>query len=384
MKFQKPRYRYLYLAGFLLSLHYALTAHINSTYLGTIMSQANIDNLYIISSIITILCLIGSVRFLKRYSNSKTMLFGITVEVIALLTLAFSKDVNVIKIAFIIHDALPPLLLFGLDIFFEDLSRTNAETERKRSFYLTATNTAYLAAPFVAGMIIARGSYSLVYILSAVFVFTLWLLVADVFIGVNPKIYSEVGFFDSINKFFKRKRLGGILLVNFFLQCFYAFMIIFTGPYLHNTIGLGWGAIGLIFTIMLVPFIIFDPPLGKLFNKFHDEKEILIVGFLIMAISTISMGLVHTQSFLVFAFILFMTRVGASFVEAASEAAFFKNITDHNAGFIGIFRQAVPLSFVIAPIVAGLLLKTAPITTLYVAFGLALFLGAAISYGLDI
>lgn len=55
--------------------------------------------------------------------------------------------------------------------------------------------------------------------------------------------------------------------------------------------------------------------------------------------------------------ILFIGRTGASIVEAMSETYFFKQIEGRNAGLIGYFRRSRPLAFIVAPILASVLLE---------------------------
>src|SRR5574343_1523853 len=72
-----------------------------------------------------------------------------------------------------------------------------------------------------------------------------------------------------------------------------------------------------------------------------------------MAITTFCIPALRHSDLVLWAIFLFMTRVGASFVEVASETYFFKHVTDKNAGFISLFRSTRPISFIIAPAVVA-------------------------------
>jgi MFS family permease len=139
-------------------------------------------------------------------------------------------------------------------------------------------------------------------------------------------------------------------------------MTIYTPIYLHNTIGFGWGEISIIFTIMLIPFIIFEFPLGKLADKKWGEKEMLIIGFIIMGISTASLVLFDEKNLIVWAIMLFITRIGASISEIMIETYFFKKVDDKDPEIVSMFRTTRPLSFLIAPIITivGLSYTTDP------------------------
>lgn len=380
----KPRYRFLYLAAFLLALHYAFTIYINSSYLLNFFDGGTISHLYMIGSLFTIACLVVSSRFLKWFGNYFLILTGLFFEAIALTTLAFSTTPAIIALAFIVHQALPPMLLFGMDIFFEGTLVSMRDAEKVRSYYLTFGNIAFVVAPLTVGTLIAHGSFKIVYILSATFIGVLWVLIADVFRHVKPRRYRETSFKHSLKKFLERNKLSGIFAMNFTLQCFYALMVIFTAPYLHNVIGISWESIGFIYTIMLLPFILFEAPLGKIFDRLHDERDVLIAGFLIMALSVFFMAFVHTPNILLWAGLLFMSRVGASFVEVANEASFFRRVTDQDASFIGIFRLSGPLSYVIAPTIASIFIPVISISTLYLLISAMLLGGVALAYKISL
>ena len=102
-------------------------------------------------------------------------------------------------------------------------------------------------------------------------------------------------------------------------------MVIYTPIYLHEYIGFGWDKIGIIFSIMLLPFVILDFPLGKLSDKI-GEKKMLMAGFLIMTSSVLAIPLMTEPLLWLWAVILFMTRVGAATIESLSESYFFKVI----------------------------------------------------------
>ncbi len=376
----KPRYRFVYLATFLLSLHYALTVYINSTFLATRFDQLTIEHLYMAGALLTVFCLIWSSRVLNWFGNFKLILLGILLEIAALCTLGFSNDRTAIMLAFIACQALPPLLAFGLDIFFEGALVTMRDAEKVRSYYLTFGNAAFVIAPLAVGAIASQGSFSPVYAIAAGCIALLWFLILDMFSRLKPRRFREIGFLDSLRKFLKRKSLPAIMFMNFLLQSFYAVMVIFNVPHLHGTIGLSFAAIGIILTFQLLPFVIFEAPLGKLFSRFHDEKQFLIAGFFIMAAATITMANMHTQSIALWALVLFISRIGASFVEVSTEAAFFKRVTDQDAGFIGVFRLSGPSSYVIAPLILSFFTPALSIPVLYTALGSILLLGIAVAY----
>ena len=103
---------------------------------------------------------------------------------------------------------------------------------------------------------------------------------------------------------------------------------------------------------MLIPYLLFEFPAGLLADKKIGEKEILVTGFLIMAMATFLIPFITLPIFGLWAAILFITRIGASMVEISSESYFFKHVKAEDTGLISLFRMARPLSFILAPLIA--------------------------------
>jgi MFS family permease len=136
-------------------------------------------------------------------------------------------------------------------------------------------------------------------------------------------------------------------------------MVIYTPIYLHEYIGFGWDKIGIIFSIMLIPFVLLDFPLGKLSDKI-GEKKMLIVGFSIITLSVFIIPFVKESTLWIWALILLTTRIGAATVEIMNESYFFKVTNERNADEISFFRNAGPVAYVIAPTLAFPLLFILP------------------------
>ena len=49
--------------------------------------------------------------------------------------------------------------------------------------------------------------------------------------------------------------------------------------------------------------------------------------------------------------VLFVSRIGASLVESASESYFFKHVKKEDAGLISLFRMVRPISYILVPLI---------------------------------
>lgn len=378
------RIKYIYLAALLMALHVAFTVYINSTYLSSAgFSPKEVGLLYTSGAVLTVMCLIASTSIVRRVRNFNFFITALCIEIIALLGLFLTNDPILIKLFFIIHQATPPLLLFGLDLFLEGSLRSEKNTGGVHSLYLTAQNTAFVLSPFLVGKIVTfTTSYQIIYLLSAIFCILLLILAFDELRRIRTRKLHEINFIDSVEKFLPHRNLNRVFLINFLLHAFYAGMVIYMPMYLHETIGFSWQSIGLIFTIMLLPFVLFEAPLGKIFDKIHLEREAIITGFCIISLSTMLIFFTQSSNFYIWAALLFMSRMGASFVEIGIEYAFFKRVSDHDAGFISIYRMAGPAAYIVAPLIASSLVRVLPIQYIFLVISIVVLMGIAFSYKL--
>ena len=340
----------IFLVGFLFTIPLAITSYINSSYLETFLNKYYIGIVYIVASIIAIIGLLEMPRILNRLGNRfTTLLFSFT-GFISLLALALGTKGYIIIPAIVVYFISTDMIIASLDIFIEDFSKSG-NVGKFRGLYLMVINFSWIVAQTISGSIIAKSSFQGIYLFSAGFLF----LTSIIFIFFlndfkDPK-YTKVPILKTLKVFIKNKSLSKIYSINLILKFFFAWMVIYTPIYLHEYIGFNWENIGLIFTIMLIPYVLIDYPLGRLSDKI-GEKKLLLIGFLITIVFTLIMPLISLPIVWLWALILFGTRVGASVVEVMAESYFFKEVSERNPDEISFFRNTYPLSFVIAPLVA--------------------------------
>ena len=126
-------------------------------------------------------------------------------------------------------------------------------------------------------------------------------------------------------------------------------MTVYCPIYLNKTMGFGWESIGIILTIMLLPFPLIQYPLGKLADRKYGEKEMMAMGFALMGLATIVLAFVKVPNIALWALILFITRIGAATTEVMMETYFFKTVSPRDSAALGIFRITRPVSYFIAP-----------------------------------
>lgn len=364
----------LFTANILISLHYALVIYINSTFLSNFFTEGQVSALYIIGSIIDAFMLINASRIIEKIGGYRFLLYTITFELLATIGLMLSASAPLVAICFLTHVFNISLVLFNMDVFLEGASTDENETGSIRATYLTMANICLVISPFLVSILLKNDNFSLVYLLSSLSLIPFYYLIRNLK-NFKDKERKHVHLKETTLEFLKNKNIFDITVADFLLQLFYGFMVIFTPIYLTKHIGFSLSETGLIFTIMLLPFVLFEFPIGELEDYKYGEKEFLAIGFVILSLSTVFMSFITTKTFWMWATILFISRIGASFVEISAETYFFKQVDDEKTDIISLFRGVRPIAFIVAPIIATVALELVPFQYLYIIFGSIMVIG---------
>lgn len=342
----------IYFCGFLLTVHYASIIYLNSSLLKQIVDDRVLSILYIVGSIGSILTLLLAPSLFRIIGNRNTFLIFTAVEIFAVFGIGSSAVALMILFFFLLHQAAESILYFCLDVVLEEETKIESTTGGKRGIFFTVQNIAWVFSPLVLTLFISSTSnnFSNVYFFSGLALIIMFAITALFF---KNNRFAERRSSDIIFIFNFLKKGGDktrIIISQLILNLFYAWMVIYLPLLLNQEIGFGWDKIGIILSIMLIPFLLFELPAGIMADKKYGEKEILALGFAVMSIFTFMIPIIKTQNFLIWAAILFATRIGASLVEIASETYFFKHVKAIDTGVISVFRMVRPLSFIIVPI----------------------------------
>ncbi len=372
----------IFLSNIFISFHYALIIYVNSTFLNSFFSETQVSALYVIGSIFNTLLLINASKILEKIGVYKFATYCILIEFLSILGLAVSTASFLVGLYFLTHLVTISLLLFNMDMFIEEASKDNGLTGSIRATYLTVTNITIVLGPSLVALLLFNENYWLVYTVSCLFLIPLYFFFRRLKNIQNP-IVQHIKIKETLSEYIKNKNLYNIFASNFLLQLFYAYMVIYVPLYLEKYIDFSWSEIGVMFTIMLLPFVLFELPVGELADEKYGEKEFLTVGFIIMGLSTIFISFVTAKVFWIWATLLFITRVGASFVEISTESYFFKQVNPDKSDVIGFFRISRPLSFIVAPVLATITLQFIPFQYIFILIGTLMIVGTRYSLALN-
>lgn len=364
----------LFIVAFIASIQTALPAYINSSFLAKFIDNEFVGLIYSAQAILTILMMFVVPKIISKLGNYKFSALLSLISLLALITVGFSTLAVVIITSFIIYMTAMRILFLSLDFFIERMSE-NENTGNIRGIYLTAVNMAWVLSPFVSGVLISKFDFQFIYTLSASLAIPVIMILYIKFRNLPIQKYKEYNLLKVLKSTMKNIHIRPVFITNFLLSFFYSIMIIYTPIYLNNDMGLSWDKIGLIFTVMLLPFVLLQIPVGKISDKILGEKELMILGFIIISLSTISITFINSSSLLIWMIILFVTRVGASIIEVMSETHFFKKLDYEDTDTISLWRSVSPVSYIVAPIFATIFLTQIDIKYIFLVLGIIMFAG---------
>ncbi|PIP87083.1 hypothetical protein COW81_02230 [Candidatus Campbellbacteria bacterium CG22_combo_CG10-13_8_21_14_all_36_13] len=371
----KKTIRWIYTSNFFLVFVYGIPLFIGSSYLATFTDDKTVGLIYTIASIITIFALFGVLKILPIIGNYKTTLGLLFLEAISICILALSGNFAWILPAFIVHFILTTVLSFNIDIFLENYTK-DSTTGDVRGFTYAFASIAWLLAPLIAGFVLGQTElYWKVFAVALLFTIPFGLIIAVAMKDFRDPVYRAGAFTKDIRNVLKNKDERNIFFSGFLLKIFFAWMAIYTPIYLHKYIGFNFEQIGIIFTVMMVPYILLEWPIGRLEDKYYGEKEILISGFFIIAISTVFLFLITIPNLIIWSITLLLTRVGAALVEISTETYFFKKVSSSDTDDISFWRMLAPFGYVVAPLFAYLFITFFGMKYIFLCMGIFMLLG---------
>jgi len=344
----------LSLVSFVLGFVDAFWTYTLSTYFSEISKTNNVGIFYLVAFIGVLVSLFFIQPVIGRIGRSRLLYFslGLSILFVTFLTQLSPSWFSIfIVLLFIVSNN---IVWVALDVLIEGFS-SDKMAGRIRGLHLTITNSGVLIAPFLASKVLDNFHFEGIFFVLGIGYMVVFLISLLAFRNDNVTFHERLKPWHAIQRMIHEKNILYIYIISFALDLFYALMIIYTSLYLIN-MGFSWDKIGIIFTIMLVPFVLLQYPLGVIADKHLGEKELLIVSIMIIIFSTASIPFIHSYSLWVWGTVLFMTRVGAAGIEVLRDAYFYKQIDGDNPDLIAFFRTSRPVATIIGTIIASLVL----------------------------
>lgn len=369
----------LSIGNFFAAGQFFLILYILTPYLALYMSEAQTGLVIAAGSAVTLGAFFYMGRLVRRFGARKLAIaLGFTQAVI-LSILAVSPGPFIAITLVIFASAIPSLIAYQFDLLLEATMLEDTNTGRVRNLFLTATNLALIVAPLITGALLADSdSYARIFLLAAVCMTPfLALFLLEKLPAIPPPSIRAVR--ETCICLWADADLRATAFASLVLRFFYGLAPFYVSLYLHTQLGFAWSDLGWVFAVMLLPFVLVMYPVGHIADMWLGDKELMIAGFITLALSFAAVGLITASTPLILiAAILFMTRVGGAVVEATTEAHFFRKISARDANSVGVYRMTSPLASLVAPLIGSALLVTGNyLLFFFVSGGLILVLGVA-------
>jgi len=370
-KSEKRKIKLISFISFLTGFSQAVIIYVMSYYFKLASGTENVSFFYTTTFVVVLILLINLHKLVKKWGKSRVFLLTLLAKIGILFSLTLVEP-SYWSIALLgLYLVFNSLEWTMIDVILESFSRDRL-SGRIRGLHLTVFNLGFLFGPFLSIKILAAADFGGIFIFILIINSLVLILTLLGLRKINHQFSQKLGVRELIKKVLKRKNILRIYYISFILEFFYALMVIYTPLYLLD-LGFSWEKIGVIFTFMLIPFVILQYPAGILADKKIGEKELIIAAIVFMAVFTTAAYFTHSRSLFVWSLILFSTRIGAALIEILRDSYFYKRISGQDVDLINFFRTSMPLAYVTATFLSGLVLIFLPIKVVFLIVAIFIF-----------
>lgn len=367
-----------------LSIHYGVVLYVHSSFLGDFFGPNTVSFLLLLGAIGSIIFFLYAPKLIKSLGKRVFLFLSLSLVLVSSSFMALASTALTVAISSVIYSCLIPMTYYCLDIFLEELS-TDKKTGEIRGLYLTFISLGVAIGPFILAFLATIwNGFQPVYTVAALLLIPPILLSIFSLKSDTPKAHGS--YHHSLRlpfgSWWHARNIRRVTLTRLVLESFYGLMIVYTPIYLYRVLGFEWSELGIIFTVMLLPFILFDWLGGELADRFFGEKELMSAGLLISGFSLLFMPFIG-KAFWIWMAALFFSRVGASLVETMTETYFFKQVKADDTGLLSIFRLTRPAGSILGILIGILTISFFSFEKIFFALAVVVFFGLKESLSLQ-
>ncbi|MBY0538327.1 MFS transporter [Patescibacteria group bacterium] len=381
----KIKFWFVYLLAVVFNFHTLLVSYTSPTYLGNFIDLKHIGLLYSIGSIGSLLLFILLPSVLQRFGNVLVTLglMVISIGTLAMMGVALSSPSVVIGL--ILFLIINPLMYLSMDIFSETLiGKNEGATGHVRGMTLSLMSLAALCAPLTISYLVGDGdNLAQLYFIAIGVGVVFSLIVILAFRGFVDPLYHRVQFRPLLKQCWESKALKLVLSAHFLVQVFFTWTVVYIPLYLASVLNLPWSSIGAIIASGLLAYVLFEYPIGILADDYFGEKEMMAIGFLILALTVSSISFMTATSILPWMILAFISRIGASLTEVTTESYFFKKVDGQDANLMSVFRLTRPLAVLAGSLLGSICLAIMPFHLAFIVLGFVMVIGIFLALGIE-
>lgn len=371
----------VYLISIIFTFQTLVTAYSSSTYLEKFILPEFVGLVFATAAFFAIIITLTLPRLLHVIGNVNTTLLLMIAMIISLVVTGMAITPWITIGAFVAFMAISPQIYFNIDIFLEALiGNAEGTTGSKRGLILTLMSLASFFSPLAMGYIIGdNNNLSGVYYIAAIVGLLYIAVIVSKFRRFTDPIYNRVRLRDLFSTTLQSKNISTVLTAQFLLQFFFTWAIIYFPLYMATVVGFDWETIGLVLAVGLIAYVIFEYPIGIIADKKLGEKEMMALGFAVLALTSASLSFMQTVAVSGWMMVMFISRFGASLVEVTTESYFFKQVKGQDSNLISVFRLMRPLANLFGALAGSASLLFLPINYMFIVLAFVMIIGAFVT-----
>lgn len=366
----------IYALSFLTALGIATIEPFLALYLKTLVPLQFVGLIISASFTVSIVANLLGGRIIRKLHEQRALIFFLGLTTIALFLMGYIGHIVVLVVIFSLYTFAVTLVWFNVHLYVKHNSDAQhlSGNEGKLGVFV---NLGVVLAPFIGGAVATRFDLPAVFVAAALITLIAFIL----FFELRPYDHEVVvteneNFWTSLKMFFRERELARIYFALFGLYFLYATWYFL--PVLLTSHGLSVANLGLLYSLSAIPWVVLEYPIGRWADK-KGERAFLITGFSILSVVGFLYGFGPSLPWIIAG--LFIGVIGTSFIEQITFAAFFRRAGERDVERLSVFRSAMGLGQVTAPLLAAVLLSVAPLPFLFTFSGLLslLFLANVLS-----
>jgi len=335
-----------------------------SSYFSLATGTENVGIFYTIAYVLVFFLFLNLHKFIKISGKANLLHFAILFKIIIITSLVLVEPSWFAVPLVILYILATSTQAVSMDIILESFSADKV-SGRIRGLFLTLFNLGFLFGPMLSALLLEKFNFYGIFCFLLIYNSLIFVFALLTIRKVNDNFHRTLKIIGIIRKVFHKKNIMRIYYIAFVLDFFYALMVIYTPLHLR-AIGFEWSQIGLIFTIMLLPFVLFQYPAGIYADKESGEKELLIFSIILMGLATLSIYFISSLNIVLWVSVLFITRIGAALIEILRDSYFYKKIDVYDVDVIDFFRTSKPVAYILATGISSIIILFMPLKAAFI------------------
>lgn len=353
--------------GFTVNLIYPIFPNFIKTIVKT---DESVSLFYAAMAIILFIGAMFSTIIFRKIKRTTIMKVALWLSALNFLLLIFVTKITELYFLETIRLWMKLFLVMTIALFVRDFAN-DTDLGEEEGMYYKYSNIGYFIGPLVGGFVASLFGYEIVFFMAALssmialgYFYHAHIVKKHPAIKERPVI-EKISLLKNAKEFFSDPDRRKSYLVTLLLLTWFSFKRIYTPLYIIAS-GYLDNMSGLILSLGIIPFILFEVQVGK----YADKKGIRIpisLGFLIIALILLTVFM-SPWPLLNFA-LLIIASVGASLIEPLQEYYLFKHLPKNKEDALyGVYMTTDPVSYFLAPAIGAIVLAFLPFNYLFLVF----------------